>query len=144
MHRPPHTWSDVPLARPSSARGREVPVEIGQEGRTYARTGDSGWHMTVCWYAGPGHSVRVPGDPVPERAAADRAIVEEEANSYLADAGIPPRPPGFTWYLEIPPGRTLAGLWQLIDRHERELPGAAPHPRETATAIARAVAVFYA
>ncbi|MGV4986203.1 DUF5956 family protein [Streptomyces sp. NRAIS4] len=144
MHRPSHTWSDFPLARPSSPRERAVPVEITQEGRVYARMGDSGWHMAVCWYAGPGHAVRVHGDPDPERTAADQAIVEEEANSYLSDAGIPPRPRGFTWYVEIPPGRSLSGLWEVIDRHERGLPGAAPRPSETAGAIAEAVSLFYA
>jgi hypothetical protein len=168
VSRTPHTWADFPVAHPPDTRElatRPDPVELHHDGRVHRRVGDSGWHMTVCWYAGPEHVARIPdepgwhsvrtrfaatgadsGEPVveyAERTEADQDIIEEAANDYLAEAGIPPRPRGFTWFLEVPPGRSLADLWSLISERERQLPTRSPRADETATAMGAAVARFF-
>ncbi len=165
MHQPPYTWRDFPLAAPPDPRALAVapaPVTVHHSGRCFERIGDSGWHMVVCWYAGPDHAVRVRDQPdwhtVRTRFAApsggdrthaaprttdDQDIIEEAANSYLAEAEIPPRPRGFTWFLEVPEHRPLTALWQDISQRERRLATRAPGADEIAAAIAPAVTRFY-
>lgn len=168
MSRTPHTWADFPVARPSDPRElatRRDPVELRHDGRVHRRVGDSGWHMAICWFAGPEHVVRVPdepgwhsvrttfaatgadaGEPVvefSERTEADQDLIEEDVNAFLTEAGIPPRPRGFTWFLDVPPDRSLTDLWRLVGERERQLPTKAPRPDETATAVRAAVAHFF-
>ena len=81
---------------------------------------ESGWDALTVWAAGPGQVGRMPQDDSSRRVPvvcetggvvirseepftpADRAMIEEGINGYLADAGIPPRPVGFTWFLRLP------------------------------------------
>lgn len=159
-----YTWTDFPaitVPDPRALVTGRAPVTLHHDGREHQRVGDSGWHMTVCWYAGPDHVVRVRDEPgwhtvhtqvtsvevdsshwVP-RTEADQNIIEDAANSFLTEAGIPTRLRGFAWFFELPPGRTPDGLWRLIAEQERALPSRAPSADETATAIETAVRHFY-
>ncbi|GAA1495829.1 DUF5956 family protein [Paeniglutamicibacter kerguelensis] len=100
-------WSDVPVHEPEP--GWELLPE-------------NGWFAMIGWVAGLANLRRFPGSDVgrtvrvtciehgSERTylepfgAEDRADVDESVNGYLADAGIPPRPSGFDWYLRVPEG----------------------------------------
>ncbi len=87
---------------------------------------ENGWGALVVWSAGPRNVVRVPAPPrnrgtvvvtgfsdgaqTRERALltdADLASIDDDIDAYLADAGLPPRPRGFDWYLR-PPGASAA------------------------------------
>lgn len=82
---------------------------------------ENGWSALVLWAAGPGNFVRVrrmsrewfgsilhrlPGggeqrEPF-KLTEADLASVDDDIDLYLAEAGIPPRPRGFDWFIRRP------------------------------------------
>lgn len=159
-----YSWTDFPTVTVPDPRALVTgpgPLTLHQDGREHQRVGDSGWHMTVCWYAGPTHVVRVRDEPgwhavhtrvtgagpdsshSAPRTEADQDIIEDAANSFLTEAGIPTRLRGFAWFLELPPERPLDELWSLIAEQERTLASHAPSADETATAIETAVHHFY-
>ncbi|MFF5791269.1 DUF5956 family protein [Paeniglutamicibacter sp. NPDC012692] len=100
-------WNDVPVLAP----------EPGWEPLP-----ESGWFAMIGWACGVSNLRRFPGSDVGRTVrvtciehgsegtyletfgAEDRADVDESVNGYLADAGIPPRPSGFDWYLRVPEG----------------------------------------
>ena len=82
---------------------------------------ENGWGALVVWAAGRGNFVRVPaaghnrsGTAVnrspggSERRApfllteADLASIDDDIDTYLADAGLPPRPRGYDWFIRPP------------------------------------------
>jgi hypothetical protein len=127
-----HSWDDFPVLLAVTAQGEPAKKEIDVGSQRYALLPDNGWGATITWEAGPERAGRVADDvsayhvvertragnsrvvaerrTVP-RTAADQDIIEESVNDYLAEAGIPPRPPGHAWYLKIPPARS--GLKEL-------------------------------
>lgn len=166
MSEPGYTWDDFPLVDVPDPRSLAVsrdPVTVHHDGRAYWKVGDSGWHMVVCWYAGPDRAVRVRDEPgwhtvhtrvmgvgpgadsshTAPRTEADQDIIEDAVNGFLTEAGLAPRPRGYTWCLELPAGRPLDGLWRLVTERERTLPSRAPSADETATAIETAVRDFF-
>ncbi|SDG43047.1 hypothetical protein SAMN05216553_10832 [Lentzea fradiae] len=70
---------------------------------------DNGYQLLLAWVAGPRRVVRtpVPLDP-------DQPIVDAFVNSYLVEAGVPPRPRGFAWYLDLPADTAPAGVWSAV------------------------------
>lgn len=97
-----------------------VPVHAPEPG--WELLPENGWFAMMCWVAGAANLRRFPGSDegrsvrvtmVVSKAecsrrepfsADDRADVEEAINGYLAATGIPPRPPGFDWFLRVPVG----------------------------------------
>lgn len=97
-------------------------VPEGGPGEGWAELDESGWGALIGWAAGAENlrkgravddSVRTvtvtrtdKDGTVTESTeaftACDRGIVEEEANSYLADAGLEKRPGGFRWFVRLP------------------------------------------
>lgn len=92
----------------------------------WAEVSENGWGAMLAWAAGPENTCRQPatddgrttrttverpGRP-PEHSTepfteADRDQIEEGINTYLEAAGVPPRPPGYTWYIRVwPPSLT--------------------------------------
>ncbi|WP_255375908.1 DUF5956 family protein [Saccharomonospora sp. CUA-673] len=137
------------------------PVTLEHAGREFRRVGDTGWYMTVCWWAGPGHVVRVRDEPQWHtvriqvsrgdvsgsghalRTEADQDLIEEDVNGFLAEAGIPARPRGYVWFLASPPVGSWASLWRVIADNERAIPFRAPAAGETSVAIESAVRRLY-
>lgn len=115
---PHRTWEDFPLRAESpvveSERDRERVVRIA--GTRYLELPDNGWQLLFAWLAGPRRACRrVDRTPQPVRVVhrgaglsfaprtdADQRLVDEVVNDYLREAGVPPRPSGFTWYVELP------------------------------------------
>ncbi|NEM90311.1 DUF5956 family protein [Galbitalea soli] len=60
--------------------------------------GESEFDALIAWTAGPENVGRVATEAAPEPEPGDGRV-----DRYLADAGIPPRPRGFVWYLRVPP-----------------------------------------
>lgn len=101
----PITWPETPILRDSAG---------------WARLEEHGWDALGAWLAGPQRVGRMPEDDssrlvrvecetggvITHReepfTAADRALVEGYINDFLAFAGVPPRPVGFTWFLLLP------------------------------------------
>jgi hypothetical protein len=98
-------WDEAPL----------LPDTVG-----WVELEENGWGSLKAWAAGPGRVGRMPQDDSSRRVKvscetggvitsrdepftpADRAGLEDSINRYLADAGVPPRPVGFTWFLRLP------------------------------------------
>ncbi|SER40308.1 hypothetical protein SAMN05216188_11132 [Lentzea xinjiangensis] len=70
---------------------------------------DNGFQLLLAWVAGPRRVVRT---PVPVHP--DQDVVDTFVNSYLVEAGVPPRPRGFAWYLDLPAGVAPAELWRAV------------------------------
>jgi hypothetical protein len=96
-------------------------VPLGGLDEGWAELDENGWGALIGWAAGPENLRRGPVDDstrtvtvtrtdkdgsVTESAesftAEDRRIVDEGANSYLADAGVEKRPGGFRWFVRLP------------------------------------------
>ncbi|MFI6099565.1 DUF5956 family protein [Lentzea sp. NPDC051213] len=80
------------------------------EGRRLLALPDNGYQLLVAWAAGPRRVVRTPAPVHP-----DQDIIDTFVNSYLVDAGVPPRPRGFAWYLDLPPGVSPSDVWAAVD-----------------------------
>lgn len=157
-------WGDYALVEVADARAVAAgpgPVTLQHGGREYLRVGDTGWYMTVCWCAGPGHVVRVwdelqwhtvrtrvwRGDAVGSgqawRTEADQDLIDDGVNGFLAEAGLPPRPRGYVWFLAAPQTGAWTSLWRVIADNERAIPSRAPTAGEAAAAIDSAVRRLY-
>ncbi|MDJ0394315.1 DUF5956 family protein [Rhodococcus sp. G-MC3] len=110
-------WGDFP----SSAADDEIP-DVLPAGR-YVSVIPNGHGALTAWIAGPGRCYRTPypasahkpvkvtrGDPSnePEEVwfepftEADLQQENDDINSYLADAGVRPRPRGYNWHVLVP------------------------------------------
>ena len=88
----------------------------------WAELDENGWHALLAWAAGSENARRRPSTDVgrtvwaaSERAGVitgpwrepftvhDRDIIEDGVNGYLEDAGVPPRPRGYTWFVRVAP-----------------------------------------
>lgn len=141
-------WDDFPIAGDAAASsGNGETVELTE----------NGYGALVAWEAGPRHVRRWPRD---NSARTIRVTVEargrpavswdepmtaeeldgiaSDINDYLADAGIPPQPPGYQWVLHLPPGSARAqDFWGLVNRHVALEDGL--QPRDTRRAVAAAL-----
>lgn len=88
--------------------GRDRVVLLGE--RRLLALPDNGYHLLLAWAAGPRHVVRTPAPMHP-----DQDIIDTFVNSYLVDAGAPPRPRGFAWYVDLPDATTPTEVWRAVD-----------------------------
>ncbi len=80
------------------------------EGRCLLVLPDNGYQLLLAWAVGPRRVVRTPAPVHP-----DQEIVDTFVNSYLVEAGVPPRPRGFAWYLDLPAGVAPSDVWRAVD-----------------------------
>ncbi len=83
---------------------------VALQGRRLLPLPDNGYQLLLAWVAGPRRVVRTPAPVHP-----DQEIVDAFVNSYLVEAGAPPRPAGFSWYLDLPAEVEPADVWRLVD-----------------------------
>ena len=111
---------------------------------------ENGWGALAVWAAGAGNFVRVPiagrerhGVVVDRRAdgserrelfvltEADLTSIDDDIDTYLADAALPPRPRGYDWFIRRPTSASVGeddfwgALWAAATA---ELSGDAVHP----------------
>ena len=111
------SWSDFPVLPERSERRA-----VSDPAARCLELPESGWGALVAWVAGPARVARgVAGShdsPVVEtvttaagtthrseraRTPTDQAEIDDDADAYLKDAGVPARPRGFRWFLRFPP-----------------------------------------
>ncbi|GAB2815687.1 DUF5956 family protein [Lentzea nigeriaca] len=97
---------DAEPAEVSGGRDRVVLLE----GRRLLALPDNGYQLLLAWVAGPRRVVRTPAPIHP-----DQDVIDTFVNSYLVEAGVPPRPRGFAWYLDLPVGTTPSDVWHAVD-----------------------------
>lgn len=123
------------------------PVEVSREGppdtrvvligsRRMLALPDNGYQLLLAWVAGPRRVVRTPAPMHP-----DQDIIDMFANSYLAEAGVPPRPHGFAWYVDLPVGVTPSDVWRAVDAGGEH--GSPVDLRQVREAMERGVAELY-
>lgn len=157
-----YTWDDFPIRTEPVSIADDQPRQriVSIAGTRYLELPDNGWELLFAWRAGPRracrradateHTVtstrRARGDTpqsttVEARADEDWATIDGFVNSYLHDAGVPPRPRGFTWYLELPAGRTPGDVWNTVSvASARSGP---LHPRDVRDAMTVAITDLY-
>ena len=119
-------------AEPAEVSGGVVLLE----GRRLLALPDNGYQLLLAWVAGPRRVVRTPAPMHP-----DQDVVDTFVNSYLVEAGAPPRPRGFAWYLDLPAGIAPADVWRAVgERGERGSPLDLRRVRE---AMERGLAALY-
>lgn len=141
-------WESIPAGRPDEG---------------WAELDENGWGALIGWAAGPENLRRGPADDsnrtvtvtrtgkdgsVTESAeaftAGDRRTVDDDTNSYLADAGVEKRPGGFRWFVRLP------GQFPTWEEFSGAVTGAVyarepqpSHPAEIAPVMKQAVQRLY-
>jgi hypothetical protein len=101
-------WDDVPILERHADDADESLIELGESGWDHLvgwvvgvprmrRVVDRRTHMTTVEYPGIGVRFQRPRSP------SEQADIEKDINGYLAEAGVPPRPAGYIWYVLKPP-----------------------------------------
>lgn len=141
-----YAWGDFPVSEnPEGVRilGRDRIATIG--GRRYLELPDNGWELLLAWLVGPRHVARTPSTAThlvrrvhrnqrgealhsahEPRTVADEKLVDSFVNGYLGEAGVPPRPRGFVWYLQLPDDMQPEELRTEIHRRTEIRGSAAP------------------
>lgn len=76
------------------------------------------------------------------RTADDQQIIDEAANSYLRDVGLPQRPTGYRWFQRLPGDLTAKDIDEAVYAAIRDLPRN-HHPAEAVPAIRAALKRLY-
>jgi hypothetical protein len=97
---------------------------------------DNGYQLLLAWVAGPRRVVRTPAPMHPEQD-----IIDTFVNSYLTDVGVPPRPRGFAWYLDLPVGVAPSDVWGAVAVDVEH--GATVDLHQVREAMERGVAALY-
>ncbi|MFI7159542.1 DUF5956 family protein [Micromonospora chalcea] len=76
------------------------------------------------------------------RTADDQEIIDEAANSFLRDVGLPERPAGYRWFQRLPDDLTVRDIDEAVYEAIKHLP-LDHHPAEAVPAIRAALAELY-
>jgi hypothetical protein len=75
---------------------------------------------------------------------ADRQMIDADIESYLADAGVPAPPRGYTWLIRLPATvGTENQFWQEINKGLAAAAPGAVHPRDISPIVERIVDALY-
>jgi len=77
------------------------------------------------------------------RTPQEQREVDADIGEYLAAAGAPPRPPGYRWYLRLPPGYDPERFWDTLNAALAAAEPAPVHPRDIARHLATLVPALY-
>ncbi|GAA2217054.1 DUF5956 family protein [Micromonospora olivasterospora] len=125
----------------------------------FCELSDSGWDAMLGYLADAATLVRYPetrqhqvevklSDSTGERTffvprtADDQAIIDEAANSYLRDVGLPERPTGYRWFQRLPGDLTVKDIDEAVYAAIKHLP-LDHHPAEAVPAIRAALAELF-
>lgn len=143
------TWTEVPLA--AIAR-REAWIEAT----------NNGWGALVLWASESRNLRRQPGQSdrwqVVHTVTADGSTsthelpltpkdlqeLDDDVDTYLSEAGIPPRPRGFIWYIHLPPGvHNEQEFWSILNQAVADKTPAARRPTQFLRPITDTLAALY-
>ncbi|MBT2535634.1 DUF5956 family protein [Arthrobacter sp. ISL-69] len=140
-------------------------AELGEAPAGWILATENGWGALVVWAAGQGNFVRVraaAGDrlgTVVHRfqtgsaqlepfvlTEADLESIDDDIDSYLAAAELPPRPRGYDWFIRRPPNTDLGedAFWDAVwAASTATLPHDAVHPSTLKGSAKEALARMY-
>ncbi|MHA7275656.1 DUF5956 family protein [Arthrobacter sp. Hz1] len=143
------TWAAVPLA---ATANREAWIEAT----------NNGWGALVLWVSEPRNLIRQPGQSdqgqVVQTVTANGVTTtheipltvkdfqesDEDVDTYLSEAGIPPRPRGFIWYIHLPPGvNSEREFWSILNQAIADRAPEARRPSQFLPQLADALASLY-
>ena len=141
-------WSEVKEAEPS-ASWVELPENgwgalmgwaAGRENLRRHRSLDADRVVTgYIEHAGVRHPFEGPF------TAADRQGVDDDIDSYLRDADVPPRPRGYVWLIRVPSGHTSPEAFLVdVDSAILRAAGTLTHPKRLRPIFAAVLSDFYA
>ncbi|WP_051441483.1 DUF5956 family protein [Arthrobacter sp. H14] len=124
---------------------------------------DNGWGALVAWSAGQANLCRQPSGPQSGRTKVqelkdgvlrereepltgqDREEIEAEIDSYLSDAGVPPMPRGYVWFIRRPDHiPSDEEFWRSINRAVAERTPVTATPADLTPELAGIMADLYA
>ncbi|MEV4481800.1 DUF5956 family protein [Micromonospora coxensis] len=155
----PNAWETAqpfPGSPPDSFDRRSV---IDTPHGRYWELSESGWDAMLGYLADPAtlaryaerqeHQVEVTvSDSTGEhtfrtpRTSEDQAIIDEAANSYLRDVGLPERPTGYRWFQRLPDDLDVKDIDETVYAAIKDL-SRDHHPAEAVPAIRAALAELY-
>lgn len=140
-------------------------TELSEAPQDWILATENGWGALVLWAAGPGNFARVrpasrdrfgsivrrlPGGGEQRQpfmlTEADLSSIDDDIDVYLAEAGIPPRPRGFDWFIRRPSNYDLDDetFWGVVWAATIErLPDDGLRPSTMAGPAKEAMASFY-
>lgn len=136
----------------------DVPPLEAESG--WVEVSENGWGALIAWAAGPENLRRTPrsdegrtvrascttGGTTREWTepftAEDRRSVDDSINEFLLDAAIPAQPPGYVWFIRVPPHFSSADAF-LGAVNAKMNAGDSRPPAELARAACRAMDHFY-
>lgn len=152
------TWERATVVAPERLTAVDD-ATVALDTRTrYAVLPESGWGALVGWLAGSerlvgcqddlaDHHVVVTEDwdgtsttSVQPRLEADQAIIDDDINSYLLDAGAEARPAGLRWSALLPEDEPAGRLWEITNQAAAAAP---PHPSALLQPVRAALQDFY-
>ncbi|WP_335986950.1 DUF5956 family protein [Glycomyces sp. MUSA5-2] len=132
------------------------------EGREYLELTENGWGALIAAAADSERVRRTPLHPgdyrvhtIQERDGAtetsqeprtheDQRDIDDAIDEHLAEAGLEPRPRGYRWFLQTPPGTDDAtAFWRHLNRTFADLASSAPDPAEAFQALQAIIRSLY-
>ena len=154
----PSTWERATVVTPERLTAvDDATVELDSYTR-YAILPESGWGALIGWLAGSerligcrddiaSHHIVVTEDrdgtstpSIQPRWPADQAVIDDDINSYLLDAGAEPQPAGLRWFALLPENGPAGRLWEITNRAAAAAP---PHPSALLQPVRAALQDFY-
>ncbi|WP_130345590.1 DUF5956 family protein [Herbihabitans rhizosphaerae] len=123
---------------------------VSINGKRYIELPDNSYQLLFAWFAGPRHACRTVDDSVHAAMVTmtrfrerreDLRLVDDIVNSSLSRHGLPPRPCGYVWYVELPDKLTPDDVWCAVRLDCR--PGVILDPLLTSAAMRDAVSELY-
>lgn len=138
-------------------------IEVTRPTDEWAELDETGWDALIAWSAGPHNLGRLLNSDADRTVSVtcarggvieqfeeaftedDRRTVDDSIDEYLADAGIPPRPRGYRWFIRVPSAYSSAEAFH-DDMHKAINTAKAPesaHPANWRPIIETVVRQFY-
>jgi hypothetical protein len=154
----PTVWDRAAIIAADSVKPTEESTVVLHAGRRYAELPESGWGALVGWLAGgerllgcaeevSDHQTRVTVEDrgssttsAHQRLPEEQALVDEDINGYLMEAGAEPRPSGRRWFVLLPDGMSAHQLWAVTNGAAAAAP---PHPAALIAPVRQALLSLY-